>query len=108
MSDVRAKFFVSEVVRSAHGGNRVIMSPATRGAVNASFASATPSGRIELTVQNEAAFVVYAENVGREFYVDFTLYHPEVDDGHKFIASPEGHYNHPRCAECGGLEEAHK
>lgn len=113
MPDVRAKFYVTEITRFPgpidSSGGRVICAPVSRGAVNRSFASATPTGRIELTITNPAALATYDDwrERRREFYVDFTEYTPEVGDGHAFVATPAGHYNGDRCAECGGERDKH-
>ncbi len=113
MSDIRAKFFVAEISRfpgpAETSGGKVRCSPVTRGSVNASFASATPGGTIELTVQNPAALARFDDwrERRREFYVDFTEYTPEAGDGHAFKPTPEGHYNAGRCVECSGTEGEH-
>lgn len=67
---VRAKMFVQEISRTTYGG-RVKLSVVTRGEDNKAWASATPSGTLELTVRNEIALEVFTDP-GREFYVDFT------------------------------------
>jgi len=56
MSAVTARFYVSEMTRYAGAGNvRVKFSPAYANGKNAEWASATPSGSIELQVTNPAA-----------------------------------------------------
>ena len=110
MPDIRAKFFVAEITKYP-GSDRakVVCRAVTRGAVNASFASATPSGELILQVDNPAAVARYDDWMARkrEFYLDSTEYTPVVGDGHKFVPSPEGHYNHDRCSECGGARGEH-
>lgn len=114
MPDIRAKFYVAEITRfpgpAETAGGKVRCSPVSRGAVNASFASATPSGSIELVVQNPAALARYDDwrERRREFYVDFTEYTPEPGDGHAFVLTEgDAHYNRGKCVECGGAEEHH-
>lgn len=78
---IRSKFTVSEVAdvryspAEAKSRIRVVMSAVyATGAPEAedvSFAKATPSGKIELTVDNEAAFAFFEP--GRQVYVDMTL-----------------------------------
>ncbi len=63
---VTARFFVAETTRYAYNADatKVILSPATRGEENKQWAAATPSGRIEMTINNGAAsdqFVPKAE-----------------------------------------------
>lgn len=78
---VQARFFVSETARMAafsgapaapkpSGGGRVVLVPVTRGDANREWASATPSGRIEMTVST-AAFGWFEDRVGREVAVTF-------------------------------------
>lgn len=113
MPDVRAKFYVAELTRfpgpAESAGGRVVCRPVSRGAVNASFAAASPSGELSLTVTNPRALAVYDDwrERRREFYLDFTEYTPTFDDGHEFVAAPEGHYTGSGCAECGARTEDH-
>lgn len=110
MVDVRGKFFPAEVTEYPGGeGGKVIFRAVSRGAVNASFSKATPSGTIEMHVSNPDAFAKFQDGVRRkvEYYVDFTEATPQAGDGHTFVVSPEGHYTHPRCAECGGEKASH-
>lgn len=108
---VRAKFYVAGVNLQTWGAT-IVLQAVSRGARNADWSSATPSGKIELTVTNPAAIEQYVRALkhrgGPEFFVDFThapLAWPE--DGHRFVATPEGHYNYPRCAECACPEDEH-
>lgn len=65
---VRAKMFVAEIAKTTWGG-RVKLQVVTRGEDNKAWASATPSGEINLTIRNELAIEVF--DVGREYFVDF-------------------------------------
>lgn len=110
MAGVRGKFFPAEVTEyPGGGGGKVVFRAVTRGAINASFASATPSGTIEMHVSNPDAFATFQDGVRRkvEYYVDFTECTPQAGDGHKFVETPAGHYNGDRCAECGGEKAKH-
>jgi hypothetical protein len=111
MPDIRAKFYVAEITRyPGDTGGKVVLRVVTRGAINASFASATPTGTIEMHVSNPDAYRRFSDACDRkaEFYIDFTEATPQAGDGHRFVASPAGHYNGDRCAECSGTESEHK
>ena len=69
MAGVRAKFYVYEVAKTV-GGGRVRLMPVTRGADNKEWASATPSGSIEMTIKNELAVDFF--DVGEEYFIDFS------------------------------------
>mgnify|MGYP001590217061 CR=1 FL=1 len=66
---IRAKFFVTEVAKTTYGG-RVKLSAVTRGQDNKIWASATPSGSIEMSIRNELAIEQF--DVGKEYFVDFS------------------------------------
>lgn len=66
---VRAKFFVTELRQNNYGGG-VTLQPVCRGEDNKAWASATPSGKIEMTIKNELAMTQFV--LGEEYYVDFT------------------------------------
>lgn len=66
---VRAKFFCAEVGKTTYGG-KVVLRAVTRGEDNKTWASATPSGEITMTIRNELALDFY--DVGEEYFVDFT------------------------------------
>lgn len=69
MSTVRAKFFVQEVAKTTWGG-RIKLQVVTRGEDNKEWASATPSGQIDMTIRNDHALAQFEP--GDEFFVDFT------------------------------------
>lgn len=73
---VRAKFYVAEFTRYATGASRpgyadpapfgkVVLRPVTRGEENKEWASATPSGQFEMTV-NGPGLPWFEERIGRE------------------------------------------
>lgn len=110
---VDARFYVTKVeLTPGSEGGKVTLAPAYRGARNAGWAAATPSGSIEMWINNPAAFAQFTKAVnhvgGPEFDIHF-LHAPQAHpgDGHPFEETPKGHYNHPRCAECSGTEEEH-
>jgi len=110
MPDIRGKFFVKEITATAAGGpiqGTVKLGVVSRGAVNRSFAEATPSGEISMYISNPAAYEFFRDRLGKEFYVDFTEYTPVVDDGHAFAETGPNHYNAGKCSECGGAADAH-
>lgn len=108
---IRGKFYLSGI-RLENWGAHIELTAVSRGARNADWASATPSGKIELTVNNPEAIDEFVKALkhkgGPEFFIDMThapLAWPE--DGHEFVPSPEKHYNAPNCAECGCPEAEH-
>lgn len=79
MGTVRAKFFCSQKgeVASVPGTNdqnkyvNIVLSPVNGNSEeNKQFFKYTPSGRIELSILNQAAAAQF--EVGKEYYIDFT------------------------------------
>lgn len=66
---VRAKFYVYEVTKGTYGG-KVVLQVVSRGDDNKQWASATPAGRIEMTIKNDLAIAEF--DVSKEYFVDFT------------------------------------
>lgn len=66
---VRAKMFVQEVAKTTWGG-KVVLQVVTRGADNKEWASATPSGRLELTIRNDHALAQFEP--GDEVFIDIS------------------------------------
>lgn len=109
---VVGKFYVTGVELTGPYGAKVRLSAVSRGARNASWSQATPSGTIELFVSNKAAVAQYLKALhhegGPEFLVTMTHAPTALpEDGHPFEASPKGHYTYPNCAECAGPEDRH-
>lgn len=111
MSKVVGKFYVTEIAINSYSNDgkptgRVKLQPVTRGARNASWSQATPSGTIEMQITNPDAVQVYVEALKsgeREFLVEFTpCPAPKAGDGHPFVPAPEGHYlaQGDKCADC--------
>lgn len=73
-----ARFYVSEVTLRPSGPGfaapaphgSVVLTPAYRGGENKAWASATPSGRIELTLSREA-LPWWQERLGRDLHITF-------------------------------------
>lgn len=65
---VRAKFYVYSVERTVNGGH-VTLQAVSRGEENKQWASATPHGKIEMTILNELAVDFFEP--GQEYFVDF-------------------------------------
>jgi len=68
---VTARFYVQQVTKQAVGGYSdpapwgvVTLCPANRGEENKAWASATPSGRIEMTVKSGPAWQWFFDRVG--------------------------------------------
>jgi hypothetical protein len=115
----RAKFYVTGLTLLPPGqGCRLNLSAVCRGERNRDFATATPSGSMEMMIQNPAAvqwwedFVNTARATGKqpELFIDI---YPSEDgwpgDGHKFTPSggePGTIYGPDKCAECGMLQDA--
>lgn len=74
--NVRAKFKVVELIERSYGhGHKqksIVMTPEydAKIAEDVSFSKATPSGKIEMQIDNPVA--IEALEVGKYFYVDFT------------------------------------
>lgn len=106
---VKAKFYIKSISAYAVGNGSVALAPATRGAENASWAAATPSGSIEMTINNTSAWDWFRDNLGREVYIDFTLA-PDFTDpkSHEFVLFDQpDHYNNGRCLHCSLGEDVH-
>ena len=69
MDKVRAKFWVVEATKTTSGG-RVLLHAVCRGQDNKTWAAATPTGKIEMQINNESALAQF--NPGDEVYVDFS------------------------------------
>lgn len=74
--NVRAKFKVSEIIEKklapAYSQTTIVLTPQydQKIAEDVSFSKATPSGRIEMQIDNPVA--IAAMPIGTLFYVDFT------------------------------------
>jgi hypothetical protein len=68
---MRAKFLVESVTNHAGGGNTVNLRPVHANCVeNLSFWQATPSGKLEMYINNPNAANFFLP--GAEYYIDFT------------------------------------
>lgn len=110
----RAKFYISglTLLPGATGAIQVALQAVSRGDRNASWATATPSGSLTMTINNPAAaqwwddFMRAARATGKqpEMFIDIE---PATDgwpgDGHAYRPSAvtEGNYGHGTCGECG-------
>lgn len=76
MATVRAKFKVTQVIdtqfASTYSQKKIVLEPQYDQAIaeDVSFSKATPTGRIEMQIDNETA--IAAMPIGQVFYVDFT------------------------------------
>ena len=73
--NVRAKFKVTEIVQQAWAGEgrgKVVLEPQYDPSIpeDQRFATATPSGRLEMQIDNPSAFA--ALPLGKTFYLDIT------------------------------------
>lgn len=114
----RCKFYVSGVTL-VPGTNAVKanLSAVARGDRNAEWAVATPSGSMELYINNPVAaekwesFMRESRASGKqpEVFIDiYTSTDGWPGDGHKFREAdiPEGVYGHGACGECGQRQDA--
>lgn len=75
---VQARFYVAEITQQAYGGyappapaGKVVLQPSTKGEENKEWASATPSGRIEMTIRSGPAFEFFQERIGKDIAITF-------------------------------------
>lgn len=69
---VQARFFVQAITTYAgNNGGQVVLAPVSRGSENKTWASATPSGRIEMNVNNPAAFKWFQERLSQDVAILF-------------------------------------
>lgn len=89
---VRAKFAVTSVITTQFGPNheqkKIVLEPRydQKIAEDVSFSKATPSGRIEMAIDNPDA--IAAMPVGTTFYVDFTPWRSFAWQSSKAIGTP--------------------
>jgi len=108
---VQAKFYVAEktvVAGSTPNTGSVTLRPVTRGAANAEWASATPSGELKMHVSNPKAFE--ALELGVEYLMTFERYEPLTPgDGHAFVdpGIPDQSWHSDKCVECGATADEH-
>jgi hypothetical protein len=72
--NVRAKMMVTEVARNNWGGRKVTLMPQYDQSIpeDQRFQKATPSGHIEMQIDNPPVAEFFEANLGKAFYVDFT------------------------------------
>lgn len=115
----RAKFYVSglTLLPGKDAGVRLNLSAVSRGDRNNQWSSATPSGSMEMLIQNPAAvawwedFMHTARSTGKqpELFIDI---YPSTDgwpgDGHPFRLAEPSHtgYGRDTCGECGQPKDA--
>jgi hypothetical protein len=85
---VRAKFYVHALSRQAWDPDalKVTLSVVTRGEENRDWAAATPSGTIEMMIKNSGAAAQFAEALGKEFDVLFTVAEPAAPKPTEVVA----------------------
>lgn len=109
----RAKFYVTGLTMlPGTAAIKVTLSAVSRGDRNTSWAQATPSGIMEMHINNPLAveaweqFMRAARETGRQPEVFLDIY-PSTDgwpgDGHLFREADfePGTYGHGKCGECG-------
>lgn len=114
----RAKFYVQSVSATAGSPTTdrgsIVLKPVSRGAANAMWASATPSGEMTMFVDNPAGWQWFRDRIGKELYIDFSDVPESALDPaqHAYLPPPdeiqESSYSFGKCVECGQPEEAHQ
>jgi len=71
---VEARFWVDEITTRAYNPDHtsVTLRAAGRGEGNKSWAQATPTGTIEMTITNPAAAQFFKDNQGKDVAITFT------------------------------------
>lgn len=111
----KAKFYVEHVEMFAHNkgkSGKVHLRAVSRGAENAMWASASPSGSMEMYVANPAGFQWFVDRLGEEISLTMTsaLNDPAT---HSFEGLAEEDLPHaigsePTCVHCGKPEREHR
>lgn len=72
LTQVTARFFVAEVNKRSSGYNAVLLMPAYKDGANATWAKATPSGKIELQVDGSLPASEWFEDmIGKNVAITF-------------------------------------
>lgn len=66
---VRAKFYVNQITHYMNGGSVTLQAVTGTSEENKTFWKYTPSGKIEMEIDNEVALNGF--EVGKEYYIDF-------------------------------------
>lgn len=105
-TSVEARFYVAEVTRFPGTGGKAVLRAVSRGDQNAQWASATPVGTLELTINNGPALDEL--DAWRQAKADVAIVMTAVKvltpgDGHPFRQSQgESSYVRPGvCGDCG-------
>lgn len=71
---VTARFYVDQIIHRAYNPSHatVMLQAAGRGEQNKAWAQATPSGTIEMSVNNPAAAAFFRDMLGRDLELTFT------------------------------------
>lgn len=110
---VVARFYIATVTRHAYNKEQreVVCQAVSRGDHNSHWAKATPSGTLNLSINNPPAGQWFDDHLGEEVELLMTLVpkHIEPTDGHPFrVANVDSsHYNAGKCGECSYSEEYH-
>lgn len=70
---VVARFYVAETKRTAYdpGAAHVVLQAVSRGPENKEWSTATPSGRVELTIKNSPAAEFFVSRLGKDITITF-------------------------------------
>lgn len=116
MSGVSARFYVSRVEKTAWNpdGAQVELQAVSRGDQNKVWSSATPAGKLEMTitVKGSEAAKFFEAHLGQDMDLLITpAVRYEPGDGHPYRVSTalEGTaYGPPYCGDCGRRQEDHE
>jgi hypothetical protein len=72
---VRARFYIGQITRHAYNPaqGQVKLQAVTRGTENKTWAAATPTGTLDMTIGNPAALEFFNDNLGKELTLTFEL-----------------------------------
>lgn len=112
---VKAKFYVTGAEHAPgadpeHMQGSVKLQAVCRGASNAQWASATPSGSLQMYINNPPAFRWFHDRIGKE--ISLTLEDALTDPAtHEFVEpdpiAKQSSWMADTCGECGHPREAH-
>lgn len=94
---VVARFYVAEIKRTAYdpGAAHVTLQPVSRGPENKEWSTATPSGRIEMTIKNSPAAQFFINRLGKDIAITFSATEDDLQYPTAYTDVPTGG-NQPR------------
>lgn len=112
---IKAKFYVQNAEHGTgtdpeHMQGTVKLAPVCRGAINAQWATATPSGSMQMYINNPPAFRWFHDRVGKE--VSISIVDAMTDPDTHAFAEPDpsaenSSWMKDTCGECGLHRDVH-